>query len=144
MSTHRCPDCNAELVAGARYCRECGEELSRPPPSTASGDWTAAEADDGSTLSAIAHLLALVTWLIGPLIVMLVSDNRFVVQNAKNAVMWQLMLVIYSIVGAILVIAGIGILILFALWVANLAFIIVATVKATEGEAWSYPLTPTV
>lgn len=95
-------------------------------------------------MAMVTHLLALVTWLIGPLVVLFVSDNDFVVQNAKNAVMWQLMLVIYSILAGILVFIGIGILLLMALWLLNLVFIVIATVKANDGVAWQYPLTPAV
>lgn len=36
----------------------------------------------------------------------------------------------------------IGIVFLFILPVVNLAFCVIAAVKANEGEAWSYPLTP--
>lgn len=173
MTADTCPSCGERLLPGANFCRECGEavpaadpetagpadadptageatdevgptrEPPSPPPATGEA-WTAADVEDGKLLAAIGHLLALVTWLFGPLIVMLVSENPFVVQNAKNAVMWQLMFAIYSILAAFLVIILVGIPLLMALWFLNLAFVIVATVKATEGNAWKYPLTPAV
>jgi len=39
--------------------------------------------DDNTTLAAITHILALFTWLIGPLVVFLVTDDEFV--KAKRA-----------------------------------------------------------
>lgn len=166
MSSASCPSCDAPILAGANYCRVCGTPVDAPtvdavqptrdedaldeagsasPPGreTVPGrPWTATDAEEGAVLAAIAHLLALVTWLFGPLIIMLVAENPFVVRNAKNAVMWQVMLAIYSLLAGLLVIVLIGIPILLALWFLNLAFVIIATVKASEGEAWVYPLTP--
>ena len=164
MAAERCPSCEEPTTPGGNYCRNCGAQLgpgesdSNAVPaeadavpangeSTADPDaaaWTEADIENGKLLAAVAHLSTLVAWLFGPLIILLVSDNPFVVQNSKNAVMWQLMLAIYSILAAFLVIILVGIPILVALWLLNLVFVILATVKATEGSAWKYPFTPAI
>ncbi|KDS90819.1 hypothetical protein FK85_09700 [Halorubrum saccharovorum] len=102
-----------------------------------------------TSLAAITHILALFTWLIGPLVVLLVTDDEFVKANARKAINWQIWLTIYSIVGGLFVLVtaviGVGLLIapiLFSiLGLIDLVFIVIAAVKATDGEVWSYPLT---
>jgi len=64
--------------------------------------------DDNTTLAAITHILALFTWLIGPLVVFLVTDDEFVKANARAAINWQIWFTIYSIVAGVLIIVGIG------------------------------------
>lgn len=81
-------------------------------------------------------------WLVGPLIIYAVTDDPFAKQNAAYAANWQIMLTIYMTVSAFLVLVVIGIFMIFFLVLVDLAFIIIATVKASDGEAWKYPLTP--
>jgi len=94
--------------------------------------------DDNTTLAAITHILALFTWLIGPLVVFLVTDDEFVKANARAAINWQIWFTIYSIVAGVLIIVGIGILLPPLLGLLNMVFIVIAAVKAAEGEVWSY------
>lgn len=102
-----------------------------------------------TSMAAITHILALFTWVIGPLVVLLVTDDEFVKANARKAINWQIWLTIYSIVGGLFVLVtaviGIGLLIapiLFSvLGLIDLVFIVIAAVKAADGEVWSYPLT---
>lgn len=107
-------------------------------------DVTYREGESDTTLAAITHVLALFTWLIGPLIVYLVTDDPFVKENAANATNWQIMFSIYLIVSFVLVFVLVGILFLIILPLLDLAFIIIAAIKAGEGEAWTYPLTPSI
>ncbi|MDZ7731018.1 MAG: DUF4870 domain-containing protein [Natrialbaceae archaeon] len=99
---------------------------------------------DSHTLAALTHILGLTTWLIGPLVVLMVTENEFVAANARRAIDWQLMMTVYLIVSALLILLIIGIVMLALLGVLNLIFCVVAAVKATEGETWRYPLTPTI
>jgi len=97
--------------------------------------------DGNTSMAAITHILALFTWLIGPLVVLLVTDDEFVKANARAAINWQIWLTIYSIIAGILILVGIGILLLPLLGLLDLVFIVIAAVKAADGEVWSYPLT---
>ncbi|MFW5917435.1 MAG: DUF4870 domain-containing protein [Halorubrum sp.] len=98
-------------------------------------------ASGNTSMAAITHVLALFTWLIGPLVVLLVTDDEFVKENARNAINWQIWITVYSIIAGILILVGIGILLLPILGLLDLVFIVIAAVKAADGEAWSYPLT---
>ncbi|WP_227014937.1 DUF4870 domain-containing protein [Natronorubrum aibiense] len=48
-----------------------------------------------TTFAAITHVLGRLTWIVGPLIVLLVTEDEFVEENARNALNWQLMFTIY-------------------------------------------------
>ncbi|WP_280585752.1 DUF4870 domain-containing protein [Halorubrum sp. Boch-26] len=98
-------------------------------------------ADGDTTMAAITHILALFTWLIGPLVVLLVTDDEFVKANARRAIDWQIWFTLYSIVAAVLIVVGIGLLLLPLLGLLDTVFVIVAAVKAADGETWHYPLT---
>lgn len=94
-----------------------------------------------TSMAAITHILALFTWLIGPLVVLLVTDDEFVKANARKAINWQIWLTVYSIIAGILLLVGLGFLLLPLLGLLDLVFVVIAAVKAADGEVWSYPLT---
>jgi len=93
------------------------------------------------TLGILSHVLAIFTWVIGPLIVYVVADDEFTKDNARNALNWQISLTIYSIVSGILTIVLIGIVMLAVLGLLNIVFCVMAAVKASDGETWEYPIT---
>jgi uncharacterized Tic20 family protein len=75
------------------------------------------------------------------LIIWLVFKDRgeFTNQQAKEALNFQLTIVIAYIVGTILSIIFIGALISLAAWAVSLIFSIIAFTKAKEGTAYRYP-----
>lgn len=97
-----------------------------------------------TTMAMLTHVLALFTWLIGPLVVYMATDDPFVRENAAKAADWQIMFTVYILVSFVLVFAVVGIFLLFILPLVDMAFILIAAVKANEGEAWTYPLTPSI
>jgi len=99
-----------------------------------------ANSSDQKTLEVITHIIGLFTYFIGALVIMLVSEDKEVKKHAKNALNWQLSMIIYSIISIILVFIIIGILLLIAIIVLNIIFCIIAAVKASEGKLWKYPL----
>ena len=96
---------------------------------------------DQTTLAAITHVLALFTWVIGPAIVLVASEDEFVKQNAKNALNWQIFFTIYSFVAGLSLLVFVGFVLLPLVLLVNLIFCILAAVKASNNEAWTYPLT---
>lgn len=98
--------------------------------------------DLNTGLAAVSHILALFLWILGPVLIYAITDDPFVKQNAANATNWQIMLTIYMIISFILIIVLVGILFVFMLIILDLVFILIATIKAADGEAWEYPLTP--
>ncbi|EMA57278.1 DUF4870 domain-containing protein [Halorubrum lipolyticum] len=115
--------------------------MSSTPETTDAGAAGDGHTDGNTSMAAITHILALFTWLIGPLVVLLVTDDEFVKSNARKAINWQIWLTIYSIIAGILILVGIGILLLPLLGLIDLVFVVIAAVKAADGEVWSYPLT---
>ena len=95
-----------------------------------------------------AHLAALAGFvipfgnIIGPLVVYLMKkgQNAFVEGEAKEALNFQITIAILTIPCIILLFILIGIPLLLALWVANLVFIILAAIKASEGTPYRYPV----
>ncbi len=96
---------------------------------------------DDKNLGILAHLLGIFSGFIGPLIIYLVLEEKSKAkEHAKNALNWQLSLLIYSVISAILKIVLIGFILLFAIGILNLVFSIIAAVKASNNEIYKYPL----
>jgi len=95
---------------------------------------------ESRTLAILAHVLGLIAYFIGPLIILLVTEDKDVKKHARNALNWQISLIIYFIVAGILVFLLIGFLLLPALAIVNIVFSIMAAVKASNDELWKYPL----
>jgi uncharacterized protein len=81
--------------------------------------------------------------LLGPLIVWLVKrgDSPEIDAHGKESLNFQISMLIYDALAAILCFVLIGIPILIALWVLNTVFVIIASVKASEGTLYRYPFT---
>jgi len=96
----------------------------------------------------LAHLLSFVAAYIAlgflaPLVVLLVFGPRsaYVRAHAVESLNFNLSWLIYAIVGVVLLVIGIGLLILIALGIAYVVLVIIASVRANNGEFFRYPLT---
>ena len=96
----------------------------------------------------LAHLLSFVAayqflGFVAPLIVLLVFGPRsaYVRANAVESLNFNLSWLLYAVVAGILLIIGIGLLILIALGIAYLVLVVIASVRANNGEFFRYPLT---
>ncbi|MFT4311952.1 MAG: DUF4870 domain-containing protein [Candidatus Woesearchaeota archaeon] len=96
--------------------------------------------NDEKAISVLVHILGLFFSFLGPLIVFLVSSGKGIKEHSKNALNWQLSLMIYTFVAFILVFLLVGIIILPLLFLADIIFCIMAAVKAANNETWKYPL----
>lgn len=96
-------------------------------------------------LNFLPHLLSLSQsffapiGLIGVIITYAVGDKELQ-QASKGALNWQISLLIYTIISAILVFVLIGFLLLGVLWILNTIFSIIGLVKFREESNWQYPL----
>ena len=101
------------------------------------------------TWALFCHLLAFAGFfvplgnIIGPLVIWLIKKDAMPVVNdqGKESLNFQISVTIYGIVSAILARILIGYLLLLALVVFAIVFVIIATVKASKGHAYRYPLT---
>jgi uncharacterized protein len=96
----------------------------------------------------LSHLLSFVAaylflGFVAPLIVLLVFGPRsaFVRANAVESLNFNLSWLLYGIIAVILAFLLIGIPILIVLGIAYLVLVIVASVKANNGEVYRYPAT---
>jgi uncharacterized Tic20 family protein len=81
--------------------------------------------------------------IFGPLIVWLLKrgDAAEIDAHGKESLNFQLSMLIYDAVAVILCFVLIGIPLLIVLWVLNTVLVIVASIKASEGQLYRYPLT---
>jgi uncharacterized Tic20 family protein len=96
----------------------------------------------------LAHLLSFVAaylflGFVAPLIIMLVFGPRsaFVRANAVESLNFNLTWLLYGIVGVVLAFLLIGIPILIVLGIAYLVLVVIASVRANNGEVYRYPAT---
>lgn len=89
----------------------------------------------------IAWLLALA--ILAPLLVLLVKGNEspFVRRHAVESLNFQITSIIVFVAGAVLTLVLVGILVLIGWAIFYLVVVIMATVKASNGEEYRYPLT---
>ena len=81
--------------------------------------------------------------ILGPLVVWLIKrgDSPEIDAHGKESLNFQISMLIYDAIAAILCIFLIGIPILIASWVLNTVLVIIASVKASEGKFYQYPFT---
>lgn len=81
--------------------------------------------------------------VLGPFVIWMLKreDYAFVNKEGKEAVNFQLTMFIAMAVGYLLILLGIGWLILLVVAVVDLVFVLIASMKANEGESYRYPLT---
>lgn len=100
------------------------------------------------TFGMLCHLLALAGFvfpfgnILGPLVMWLVKKDEFPFVNSqgKESLNFQISVTIYAIGAAVLSIVGIGLVLLPVVAVFSLVMVILATIQANNGVAYSYPL----
>ena len=103
------------------------------------------------TWAMILHLSQLLAYptvgvgFIAPIIIWLVMKNSLpgIDQHGKIVANWLLSALIYGVVGGILLFVFIGFPLLIALSIATVVFPIIGGLKASQGDAWKYPLSIT-
>jgi uncharacterized protein len=113
------------------------------------GQWTGrVSATSGSGLAGdtglaqLAHILGLLFGFLAPLIIWLVKgkESAYIDQHAKEALNFQLTVLIAGFVGGVLLLVLVGFLVLLVVFILDVVFSIQQTIKAGRGEAASYPV----
>jgi hypothetical protein len=96
---------------------------------------------EDKTMAMLAHLLGIVTSFIGALIIWLVKkdESPFVDDQGKEALNFQITILIAYAVATVLSVLLIGFLLYPIIWIANLILCILAGIKANEGQMYRYP-----
>ncbi|MGD2295956.1 MAG: DUF4870 domain-containing protein [Candidatus Aminicenantes bacterium] len=97
----------------------------------------------GCHLAALAGFIFPFGNIIGPLIIWLIKkdESEFVDDQGKESLNFQITITILAIVSAILIVILIGIPLLILVGLFSLVMIILAAIKASEGEKYRYPFT---
>lgn len=118
-----------------------------PPPAAgpvegAPAGLVSAESPDAKSMAMLCHLLAIFTGWIAPLIIWLIKKDQspFVNQQGKEALNFELTLIIGFLVGGLTSCIGIGIFIILATWVVNIVFGIISTITVNKGLPYRYPV----
>lgn len=122
------------------------------PPTAPEGPSTplTPEEKDARMWAMFCHLAGLAGYtgipfanIIAPLVVWQIKKNdyAFVDDQGKEAVNFQISITLYILVSLLLVFCVVGIPILIALAIADVVLLIIAAIKANNGETYRYPLT---
>jgi len=102
------------------------------------------------TLDATCHFLSFAGLIgipfgniLGPLVLWAIKKDEMpsVNEHGKESINFQISMTIYTIIAGLSILIAIGIVLLPAIIVLNLVLVIIAGVKAANGEFYRYPLT---
>ncbi len=110
-----------------------------PPPIS---DQPQEISQDSKNLAMLCHLLGLLTNFLGPLILWLVKkdDDAFIDEQGKEALNFQITLMLAGIVAGATSCIGIGLILLPLIVILDLVFSIMACVAASKGQHYRYPV----
>jgi len=96
---------------------------------------------DSKNLGLLCHLLGFLTSFVGPLILWLVKKDQdaFVSHHGKEALNFQITVILAGIVAGLSILICIGIVLAPAVGLLDLIFSILACVAASKGEYYKYP-----
>ena len=124
---------STETSAGARR-----DKVPRRKLTPTEANWAM-----GCHLAAVFGYISFIGFVVGPLVVWFLKkgEDEFIDEQGKEAVNFQLSMILYYIGAAILSLVLIGIPILIGLFIFQLVEIILGSVRAKEGVSYKYPLT---
>lgn len=104
---------------------------------------TAAPQED-KTIAMITHLSGILASFIVPLIIWLINKDKpeksWITGQAKEALNFQITILLAWIVAIVLSFVAIGFLLYPVIWIGNLVFCILAAVASNKGENYRYPV----
>lgn len=97
---------------------------------------------DDRNIAALVHAAGIIFGFIPALIVYLVKKDgsAFLTEQTKEALNFQITVLIAVIISWLLIFVLIGILLLPAVVITNIVLCIIAAIKASNGEAYRYPV----
>src|SRR6266481_613020 len=80
--------------------------------------------------------------ILGPLIIWLAkrNDSPEIDAHGKESLNFQVSMLLYNIIAGVLCLVLIGFALLFILHILNLVLVIIASIQASEGKLYRYPL----
>src|SRR3546814_15843171 len=103
---------------------------------------SAGTSQDDKTLAMLTHLSGIILCFIVPLVVWLVykdkADKGYLIDQAKEALNFQITIAIAYVACSILTVILIGALLMPLVWLLNIVFCIIDGLKAKVGENYRY------
>ena len=92
-------------------------------------------------LAALAGYLGPLLNILGPFFVWIIKKNEFsfVDEQGKESMNFQITMTLLALLALLLIVVKIGFLLIFAVGIVNLVFVIIASVKTSNGESYQYP-----
>ncbi len=117
------------------------ETITSPVPSAASHVRTWNILCHASALAGV--FLHFPGHVLGPLIVWLAKrdESPEIDAHGKEAVNFQLSMLLYNVIAGVFCLILVGFVFLALLWVLNAVFVIIASIKASDGKLYRYPMT---
>lgn len=99
--------------------------------------------NDDKNIATITHLGGTIFSFIPALIVWVLKkdDSEYIAAQAREALNFQITVLLAQFVAGILVWLLIGFLLLPIIWLANIILCIIAAISTSKGESYRYPLT---
>lgn len=103
-------------------------------------DITAPNNDD-KNIATVTHLGGTVFSFIPGLLVWALKkdDNAYIADQAKEALNFQITVLIAQFVAGVLAIILIGFVLMGIIWLLNIVFCIIAAISSSKGETYRYP-----
>ncbi len=165
-----CANCGTELSTGLDFCTACGtpvptdvavpeavSDMPPPPvgavsppvtphaPAASGGFKTAQEEWNWGMFTHLSGLIALISIPspIGPLILWMMrkEQSSFIDRTGKEALNFQISMLLYGLVSAILIFALIGLLLLPIVLITWFVLTIIGGIRVGKGEEYTYPFT---
>lgn len=96
-------------------------------------------------IASLVHLSGLLFSVIVPLVLWLLhkdtEEKRALTAQCKEALNFQIMVLIGYVISAVLTTIVIGVFLFWLVWIANLVFCIMAAIKVSQTGRYDYPLT---
>jgi hypothetical protein len=140
--TVTCPGCGNVNVAPAAVPAAAGPAVA-PPVAYADAPAEVKTWAMLCHLSGLAGFLIPGGWIVGPLVVWLIKgkEHPFIDSQGKEALNFQISMMIYAVASLLLIFVVIGIFTLIAVGIVDLVFVIIASMRANSGQPYRYPLT---
>lgn len=97
--------------------------------------------NDDKNIATITHLAGTVFSFVPALIVWVLKkdDSEFIADQAREALNFQITVILAQFIAWILAWILIGFFFMFIIWVFNIVFCIIAAISTSKGETYRYP-----
>jgi len=130
-----CKSCGSALEDAQAFCAGCGVAVSAAVE-------TPAKVSDDNTLGLLSHLGGIFFGFIPSLVIYLIKqDSQDTVRdNAKEALNWQITVVLATLASIPFMFVVIGFVFFWAVLIVNFVFCIIGAVKSSSGVVYKYPI----